>query len=173
MRGLGAIMSSATDEWMTPPEVLDRIRQVATIRLDPCTTEANPVGAEVYFTAETNGLARSWYERVIHFGEQAFVNPPYSDMDHWSEKVVEEAVKGCPITLLVPARTDTRWFHRVLPVADNVVLWRGRIRFLQPDGTARTGAPFPSAILTLNLPTAAVRTAFLDVGEVLRGPRWR
>lgn len=178
MRGRDALVSSATDEWMTPPEVMARVNRVAPVLLDPCAspTSGLTTGAviEEVGLAGGDGLAREWSCSWPSGGAgHVFVNPPYSNMGEWAAKVRLEAEAGVPITLLVPARTDTKWFHHVLPVADNVVLWRGRVRFLQPDGTRAAAAPFPSAILTFNLATAGVRSAYLDVAEVLRGPRWR
>lgn len=168
MRGRDALTSSATDEWMTPPEVLARFEALAPIVFDPCASPSsgermpNLRGSCVRANGQ-DGLRSRWGG----WGH-VFVNPPYSDMTAWADKVVSEAEQGTQVSLLVPARTDTRWFHHLLTRAEFLVLWRGRIRFLRPDGTRATGATFPSAVLTFNLPRDGVDRAFMDAGEILR-----
>jgi site-specific DNA-methyltransferase (adenine-specific) len=159
-------MSSASDEWGTPPEVLELVRRIAPIGLDPCTTAANPTGAARHFTAERDGLARDWDTDSL-----VFVNPPYSAMATWAEKVREEVSRPTrpPVVLLVPARTETRWYHLVLPEAAAVVMLRRRLRFVPLAGQTATTATFPSHVLAFNVAPDRVLAAFGGVGRVLVG----
>jgi site-specific DNA-methyltransferase (adenine-specific) len=96
-------------------------------------------------------------------GELVYVNPPYSRaLPVWVDKCIEEARRGASIILLVPARTDTRWFTRAYEAAEAVCLWSGRLKFLNADPAAPSpevmwdkkksawvpvcGAAFPSAV---------------------------
>jgi site-specific DNA-methyltransferase (adenine-specific) len=72
-----------------------------------------------------------------------FVNPPYSEILPWMEKAALEARAGKTVVLLVPARTDTRWWHEFAMKAKEIRFIRGRLKF----GNAKTGAPFPSAVV--------------------------
>lgn len=67
--------TGGNDNWCTPEVVLERVRRIAPIGLDPCTTVDNPVGAWRYYTPFEDGLASPW----DGFG-LVFVNPPYSQM---------------------------------------------------------------------------------------------
>jgi site-specific DNA-methyltransferase (adenine-specific) len=95
--------SSATDNWATPQDVFDDLNQEFQFTLDPA---ASPLNAKCdnYFTQEDDGLAQSWK------GERVFCNPPYGRViGKWVEKMSEGGAQLC--VGLLPARTDTRWFH--------------------------------------------------------------
>lgn len=134
-----ALLSSVDMDWQTPPEVLDLVRQVAPIGLDPCTTKNNPVGAFEWIWPEVaNGLDLPWWP--AH--GLAFVNPPYGrQLAPWAAKIAAEGQRGMELICLVPARTDTRWWRNI-ETAARVCFWRGRIRFVG----APASAPFPSAL---------------------------
>ena len=92
----------------------------------------------MHFTAADDGLALAWFGAV-------FFNPPYGRaLRHWTTKARQEWQTGCArlIIGLVPARTDTGWWHDdIAPTAD-VFFLRGRLSF----GDAQQSAPFPSAL---------------------------
>ena len=131
--------SSVTDEWATPPEFVDRLAvEVGGFDLDPCCLPSS-AKAPTFYTPETDGLASPLFGRV-------WLNPPYGrTIGAWTSRAREAVESGAAdlVVGLLPARTDTEWWHRdVLPAAE-VRLVRGRIRL----GTATTGAPFPSAVV--------------------------
>lgn len=136
-----ALFSSAKNDWETPANVLEAVRRIAPIGLDPCTTADNPVGAKKFYTPEHNGLELSWQG----FG-LCWVNPPYGrQIGPWAEKIATSAAWGVEIVALVPSRTDTKWFHRLMYACDTVLFWKGRLTF---DG-APAPAPFPSVVCYL------------------------
>lgn len=154
------------DDWGTPELVLERVRRVGPIALDPCTSLDNPVDAENWFTLAAlnpevkDGLALSWQG----FG-LAYVNPPYSAMAAWADKVAGEAGAGCEVVTLVAARPDSRWFYRLAwDTARAVCFWKGRLRFVG----APSSAPFPSAIVFHGRRAAEFEVAFQDAGKVVR-----
>lgn len=80
-------------------------------------------------------------------GRRVFCNPPYSNIRPFLERAKEADVA----VFLVPARTDTRWFHEIiLPHAREIRFIKGRLKF----GTATTGAPFPSMVVVFRRATA-------------------
>lgn len=83
-----------------------------------------------------NGLEIEWKERN-------FVNPPYSNIKEWSKKSYEESLKGKLVVMLIPSRTDTKWWHEYIMKAKEIRFIKGRLRF---QG-ARYNAPFPSCIV--------------------------
>jgi site-specific DNA-methyltransferase (adenine-specific) len=164
-------MSSAKgvgrDDWCTPAAVLTRVRQVGNIVLDPCTSESNPVDAVMCMhLPDSDGLTRSWWGWMSGERGLAFVNPPYSQMKAWAEKVAAEAKQGTPIIALVAARTDTRWWRDLWAAADVVGFWRGRLRF-EVDGVPQGTAPFPSALIGCNIGRRRFEKAFFDVANVV------
>ena len=89
------------------------------------------------------------------------MNPPYGrQIGRWVQKAYESATKGATVCCLVPARTDTRWWHRYVMRAEEVRLLRGRLKF----GAAKNAAPFPSAIVVFRPPRPAVTSIPAEKG---------
>lgn len=150
------------DDWCTPAVVLDRVRKVDPIGLDPCTSRDNPTGASTYYTGDPwDGLAESWNLGDNPYG-LVYVNPPYSTCAAWVDKAIAESA-FVSVILLVAARPDTKWWRRAWDAADAVAFWRGRLRFVG----APSCAPFPSALFALNLSQRRFKAAFGDVAEVV------
>ena len=111
--------------------------------LDPCSPTRDsrraPVRAKVRFTEEEDALRLSWFGKV-------FMNPPYGrELSHWTSKAREEFLSGNAKTIvgLVPARTDTKWWHRDITAHATVFFLKGRLSF----GKEGQSAPFPSALI--------------------------
>ncbi|KAB8333607.1 hypothetical protein SD80_012495 [Scytonema tolypothrichoides VB-61278] len=149
--------SSGQNEWATPAWVIDALMAVlGKFDLDPCGDSRKPVTrARVVFTADDDGLHLPWMGNT-------FVNPPYGrELGLWVDKMVAEVEAGRVLTLtaLVPARTDTNWWHRAMSAGASVLFLKGRLKF----GNSDQSAPFPSALLLWGLSPellAAMRRAF-------------
>ena len=73
-----------------------------------------------------------------------FCNPPYSKIGAWAEKSYREGIKdNTTVVLLIPSRTDTRWFHNYIYNKSEIRFIEGRLKF----GSAKFNAPFPSMIV--------------------------
>jgi hypothetical protein len=132
------LMSSANPSWNTPPEVLDLVRKLGPIGLDPCSNPTSIVGARDAWEFNDDGLNRPWADHGI-----VYVNPPYGrEIVWWVAKAEREARLGAEIVALLPSRTDARWWQKHVTTADALVFWAGRLRFLG----APSSAPFPSAV---------------------------
>ncbi|MGD0105735.1 MAG: DNA N-6-adenine-methyltransferase [Rhodopila sp.] len=143
-----AANSTGETEWYTPAWLLDLVvGVVGPIDTDPCSPGRgkSSVQARLHLTALDDGLAHGWPGVV-------WMNPPYGrTLSLWLEKARREVEVGnarC-VTALVPARTDTTWWHCHISGVADIVLLRGRISF--GDGTS--AAPFPSALLGYGLST--------------------
>ena len=88
---------------------------------------------------ENDGLSISW-------GARNFCNPPYSDIARWVTKAHREALSGKLVVLLIPSRTDTRWWHDFIMLADEIRFIKGRLKF----DDHKNSAPFPSAVVVFN-----------------------
>lgn len=128
----------ARDDWRTPRALLDRVRRLGDIGLDPCGNADNGVGAISSYSGPDgdgrDGLALPW--GPLGPGELAYVNYPYSDAMPWARKWTTEAAQGTPIVVLGPARPDTKW-HRLAvntPACSALAFWQGRITFEMPPG---------------------------------------
>ena len=158
MGNLSSLMSSVSTEWRTPENVLALVREVfgGPVVLDPCTTDDNPVRASFFFTPRVDGLAQPWSGY-----KNAYVNPPYGRaLPAWIGKCAVEAANGVEIIALLPARTDTRLWHRHVIAAQQICFWRGRIKFVG----APASAPFPSAIVYWGQRSEEFRRAFAPHG---------
>lgn len=131
------MFSSSTDDWATPQEFFDRLNEEFRFTLDPCANEKNHK-CDRYYTKEQDGLLQPWD------GERVFCNPPYGrGIGAWVKKAREAAERNALVVLLLPARTDTRWFHEWIYGQSEIRFLRGRLRF----GGAANSAPFPSMVV--------------------------
>lgn len=133
--------SSASDLWSTPQAFFDAYNDEFGFTLDPCCTHEN-AKCDRYYTAHKDGLSQDWS------GEIVWMNPPYGrTIEKWMRKALESSQNGATVVCLVPARTDTRWWH------ENAM--RGEIRFLRGRlkfGGNKNPAPFPSAVVIFRPP---------------------
>ena len=132
------LFSSRTDEWATPAGTFSELDAEFHFNLDPCATAENHKCPR-YFTKEDNGLAQDWG------GYNVFCNPPYGRaIKEWGRKCSEEAKKpGTLVVLLIPARTDTAYFHDyIYHKVREVRFIRGRLHFNEAGP-----APSPSMVV--------------------------
>ena len=124
------LFSSASQHWTTPVDLYAALDAEFSFTLDPCPlNERNIVSA-----CDEDGLHRSWA------GQRIYCNPPYGrGIGNWLAKAIEAELA----VYLLPARTDTKWWHEYAMKANEIRFLRGRLKF----GGAKTGAPFPSVVL--------------------------
>jgi phage N-6-adenine-methyltransferase len=140
-----ALVSSASVEWATPQELFDTLNAEFRFTLDPCCTHEN-AKCKRHFTIEENGLLQTW-------GGVVFMNPPYGkEITAWMQKAFQESRKGATVVCLVPARTDTLWWHRYAMRASEIRLVRGRLTF----NNYKTQALFPSAVIIFKPPVLGI-----------------
>ena len=135
--------ASQTDDWATPQNLFDELDAIHNFTLDVAASSTNHKPAKWFGLDHDDpglrdGLAMSWA------GESVWCNPPYGRViKQWVKKAHEES-KHASIVMLLPARTDTAWFHDYA-VRHKVTFIRGRIKF----GNGLVGAPFPSILVEL------------------------
>ena len=140
---------AATHQWATPQATFDALHEEFSFTLDPCASATNYKCAR-YFTKSDNGLVQDWGTSSV------FCNPPYGrGIADWMAKADEASRLGATVVMLVPARTDTRWFHK-FAITREVRFFQGRLRF----GSAKHAAPF-GCILVVFRPCDAVGVATL------------
>lgn len=126
-----------TVEWATPQAFFDKLNEEFRFTLDPCSTHENAKCVNHYTRAE-NGLIQNWG------GQRVFCNPPYGrELPQWVRKCYEEAQRGTLVVMLIPSRTDTRWFHEYIYGKAEIRFVRGRLKFGDGLGTA----PFASMVV--------------------------
>jgi hypothetical protein len=171
---------SDTVEWGTPPEIMEFVRAEwgAKLVLDVCAQSYNSKCPDYL---DRDAFAVNWAGRCE--GNDWWMNPPYGNPElpckpkcvkkkcvkrgsHCTEytpgcnnfvaKAFNEAYGGLSNGyLLLPARTDTAWWHDFIePVLrgkypGTVLFWRGRISFLNQKGERIAPAPFPSVLVQM------------------------
>ncbi len=137
------LFSSNSDQWATPKYIFDELNKEFDFTLDPC-ADAKNHKCEKFFTKNENGLAQDWG------GMRVFCNPPYGrEIYQWVEKSYHEGHKeNTLVVLLVPARTDTKWFQDFVYHRSEIRFLRGRLKF----GDSKNSAPFPSMIVIFRGP---------------------
>ena len=135
---LKGLFSSATNEWATPQDFFDKLDRIYRFTLDPCCTHSS-AKCSTYYTQEDDGLSKSWE------GHTVFMNPPYGrEIKDWIKKAYNEGQKRDTLVVcLIPARTDTKYWHDYCMKASEIMLVKGRLKF----GGSANRAPFPSAVV--------------------------
>ena len=144
MKGRDVVHSSTSDEWETPEWLFDYFDNKYNFGLDAAASDKNRLCTK-WFTEEDNALKQSWkgYGNV-------FVNPPYSKNQQFLEKIVDELDGSFYIVTLIPARTDTKYFHDlILSTAEQLYFIKGRLKFSE----AKNSAPFPSCVVIFKAQT--------------------
>lgn len=132
------MFSSASDEYSTPQSFYDKLNNEFGFTLDPASTPDNHK-CSTYYTQEVDGLVCSW-----NTDGAVFCNPPYSKVANWIQKGYTESQRTfTTVVMLVPARTDTKWFHEYCMKAAEIRLVKGRLKF----GNQKNSAPFPSMVV--------------------------
>ena len=131
--------SSKTSEWETPQSLFDALNREFNFVLDVCASPKNRKCETAYFDSS---LLREWGPGP------AWMNPPYGrTIGSWIEKAHEESVKGVTVVCLIPARTDTAWWHDYVMLHE-IRYIRGRLYFTDKNGNSGR-APFPSAVIIM------------------------
>ena len=127
---------SDSSDWETPQELFDKLNaEFGPFTLDVCATKAN-AKCPTFFTPEQDGLSQPW-------SGTCWMNPPYGrSIAKWMSKAYLASLHGATVVCLVPARTDTAWWHD-FAMKGSVRFLRGRLRF----SGHKNSAPFPSAIV--------------------------
>lgn len=135
-----SMFTSKTDLWSTPQDFFDRLDAVYHFDTDVCALPEN-AKCKNFFTPEQDGLKQEWKG-------VCWMNPPYGkEIGKWVHKAYESARdNGATVVCLLPARTDTKWFHDYCIPYGEITLVKGRLKF----GGAKSGAPFPSAVVVFN-----------------------
>lgn len=138
MANIAGCMSSKSNEWATPRAFFQKLNSEFLFTLDPCSTHENAVCVK-HYTIEDDGLSKDWC------GERVFCNPPYgTELKRWVAKCAAEAKKpNTQVVMLIPARTDTKYFHEYIYGKATLRFIPGRLHF--NDGPQ--GAPFPSMVV--------------------------
>ena len=134
------MMTSNTDLWATPQDFFDQQNALhGPFDLDVC-ADKNNAKCAVYFDKDVDGLKQTWVGKC-------WMNPPYGrEIGKWMKKAYESAVNGTVVVCLVPARTDTKWWHDYA-VKGEITFVRGRLKF----GGSKNSAPFPSAVVVFGV----------------------
>lgn len=138
MSNIKVMYSSKTDNWATPQDFYDKLDSEFHFTLDPC-ADKNNHKCKKYYTKEDDGLLQDWG------GEIVFCNPPYGrQISKWVEKCFNESRKDKTIVvMLIPARTDTKYFHQYIYNKAEIRFVKGRLKF----GDSKANAPFPSMVV--------------------------
>lgn len=132
------LFTSLSNEWATPVATFEELDAEFHFNLDPCSTHDN-AKCEKHYTIEDDGLTKNWG------GRRVFCNPPYGrELPKWVKKCYEESKRCEVVVMLIPARTDTSYFHDyIYHKAKEIRFIRGRLHFNE----SKQGAPFPSMIV--------------------------
>jgi len=140
MKNLKTMLSSEDMTWETPQDFFDELNKEFNFTLDPCATPET-AKCKKFYTKEDDGLSKDWT------GEIVFCNPPYgSEIKHWVKKCSEEKAL---VVMLIPARTDTRYFHDYIYHKSEIRFIKGRLKFVGKQKGSGP-APFPSMLVVFS-----------------------
>lgn len=130
------MMQSGRQDWETPQWLFDQLNAEFHFIMDVCASAEN-AKCPAYFDEADDALQWPWIG-------SCWMNPPYGKgLDRWIRKAYESSREGATVVCLVPAKTDTRWWHQYVEGKAEVRFIRGRLTFVE----ASAPAPFPSVVL--------------------------
>lgn len=134
------MFSSNIDTWETPYDFFVELDNEFNFDIDVCATAEN-TKCPVFYTKEQDGLSQVWHGTC-------WCNPPYGrEVSKWVEKAYLSSIHGdATVVMLLPARTDTRWFHKYIYNKSEIRFIKGRLKF----GGSKNSAPFPSMVVIFN-----------------------
>ena len=145
------LYTSNDQTWGTPQSLFDELNKEFNFTLDPCCVKET-AKCDKYYTPSENGLIQDWSKDIV------FVNPPYGrEINKWVEKCYNECVNGSRVVMLIPARTDTSYFHKFIypfsldhsgQIITEIRFLKGRVKFVKNGESGP--APFPSMIVIFN-----------------------
>ena len=137
--------SSASNEWSTPDDFFNKLKLRFNFTMDlACTTENTKTPCGFYRDLGADALKQDWALWHTFNGGWMWCNPPYGrELGLWVKKAYEESLKGAKIVMLIPARTDTLYWHNYIFGKAEIEFIRGRLKF----GGHKNNAPFPSALV--------------------------
>ena len=137
MNNIEVMFSSKSDEWATPQHIFDELNNEFEFDLDVCANESNHK-CDDYYSIEDDGLSKDWS------GRRVFCNPPYSNIAEWVKKAFYETKNdNTLVVLLIPSRTDTKYFQNYIYNRSEIRFIKGRLKF----DNSKNSAPFPSMIV--------------------------
>lgn len=149
-----ALMSSHSVEWETPQALFDALDEEFGFTLDAAAAPSN-AKCERYYTEQDDALSQPWEGTV-------WCNPPYGRIiGKFVAKGFEEAQKGATVVMLIPARTDTRYWHEYVMRAREIRFIKGRLHF----SGSRNNAPFPSAVVVFGLGEHVPTVCSMEAGQ--------
>ena len=134
------LFSSRKDNWRTPKKFFEELNKEFNFDLDACADDKNALCKD-YFSKENSCLDQNWGGRTV------FMNPPYGrNISQFIEKAFNEKERAKTIVMLLPARTDTKYFHNYIYNHAEIRFVKGRLKFLDEGNMEKDAAPFPSMI---------------------------
>lgn len=154
------LFSKNSDEWQTPEDLFQDLDREFRFDLDACATEINHM-CDKYYSVSEDGLAQNWG------GSTVWCNPPYSQIKAWVRKCYYEGHKpNTIVVLLIPARTDTKYFQNYILHRCELRFISGRLRFKGPGAIAN--APFPSCLAIFRGPVEKEVSKQITIEEMMR-----
>ena len=137
------LLSSKSMNWCTPDDLFQELDSEFHFKLDAAANSWN-AKCNRFFTPAMDALKQCW-----DVGGAVFCNPPYGrTLGKWVQKAYQESQRmDDPIVMLIPARTDTSYFHDYILRNAEIRFLRGRLRFTDENGEDRGRAPFPSMVV--------------------------
>jgi site-specific DNA-methyltransferase (adenine-specific) len=133
------MLSSVKMDWETPKELYDKLDKEFGFTLDFCATELNKKHNHFY-SEEQDALKQNPNKEII------FCNPPYGNRIKDFVKKCSELGNNNIVVMLIPARTDTLYFHEYIYGKAEIRFIKGRIKFIG-NQKGSGSAPFPSMIV--------------------------
>lgn len=128
------LFSSNKEDWETPQDLFNELNKEFNFTVDVASSEKN-YKCNRHYTEKENGLIQNWNNEIV------WCNPPYGrKIGDWVEKASESKTT---VVMLLPARTDTKWFHKYIYNKAEIRFIKGRLKF----GNSVNSAPFPSMIV--------------------------
>tara|TARA_R110000823_G_C15753121_1_gene482092 strand:+ start:187 stop:624 length:438 start_codon:yes stop_codon:yes gene_type:complete len=130
-----------SDHYATPIKFYNKLNNEFSFDYDPC-----PLRSEI------DGLKTNWIGNI-------YINPPYSNIEPFIKKGIEEVEKGNSkkLVYLIPIRSDTKYWHNlIMPYAKEIRFVKGRLNFNE----SKSPAPFPCVLVIFDKNLSGINGCF-------------
>lgn len=157
-----AIMKSQSEDWGTPYDLFNYLEEMfGKFDLDAA-ADSNWHMVSEYLTKEDNALDPG----TMWKGQNIYINPPYDQetISSFIDRAITESMQGKKVTLLLPAKTDQKWFKKCLQNDAKILFISGRVSFRDKDQLKKQNATFLSVVIHFGSKDKSI--GFISYNEV-------
>ena len=159
------VLPPSCNEFQTPLDMFEALNKEFNFEYDLACRESNKRVENGLCYPKVDSLKVDWHKLSKGW---LWLNPPYSPLKPWVEKVQKEFLLGAKIVMLIPPILNTRYFAKVMPSELRMIV--GRVAFVNPDGRPMKGNSHDSCLCIYG-PPVMPKVTYVNRDEITTGSK--